>query len=268
MMPLSGGHRPLSRRPPALSCTPKHKNDSRIAPGAVFVLSGAQQRLVKGKQGLVDFKDVVSAVGDEILDDDVELVAVGEGEARLHQQLPGLRQGQLQGDGKGDGRGLGWAVARIGADLGEELSIHVCPLVAGGVRHALLVDLPQQHLGKALVQTAEPLIQLRGPGRLGVSARGVEQRFLLRRSRRRGLGGDCRLGALPGVLFLSRKGEQTLFPLLCGGRSLGSGGLCRGVGRTGRRWAGLGGHGVQRPLPSRLPGTIRFRQPDKNKIKI
>ena len=50
----------------------------------------------------------------------------------------------------------------IRADLGEELAVNVGLFVALGICHAALVDLPQQHPGKALVQFAESLIQAEG----------------------------------------------------------------------------------------------------------
>ena len=47
----------------------------------------------------------------------------------------------------------------IGADLGEEFAVDVGLFVALGVGHAPLVDLAQQHLGKALIQLAEGFVQ-------------------------------------------------------------------------------------------------------------
>ena len=123
----------------------------------------SQQALVKGEQGLVDLEDVVVLVGNEILHDDVELAGVGESKARLLQHLTSLGQRQLQGYGKGHGGGLGGLVVDIRADLGEELAVDVGLFVALGVGHAPLVDLPQQHLGKALVQLAEGFVQAESP---------------------------------------------------------------------------------------------------------
>ena len=57
------------------------------SPGGRQFRSSAQQALIKGEQSLVDFKNVVVPVGDEILHDDIELAGVGEGKARLFQQL-------------------------------------------------------------------------------------------------------------------------------------------------------------------------------------
>ena len=45
----------------------------------------AQQTLVKGEESLVDLKDVVVPVGNEILYDDVEFAGMGKGKASLLQ---------------------------------------------------------------------------------------------------------------------------------------------------------------------------------------
>ena len=63
-----------------------HERAKRFTPGEKFLRS--QQGLIEGEEDLVDLKDVVPAVGEEVFDDDVELAAGREGEARLHQQLP------------------------------------------------------------------------------------------------------------------------------------------------------------------------------------
>ena len=90
-----------------------------------FHFSRPQQTLIKGEQRLVDLKDVVFLLPDEILDDDVELAAGAEGVARTGNEVTGLVQIQFQRDGEGDGRGLRGLVVRIVANLGKELTIHI-----------------------------------------------------------------------------------------------------------------------------------------------
>lgn len=58
-----------------------------IVASAFGIGSTSQQVMVKGEQYLVALKNVVVPVGDEILHDDIELAGVGEGKARLFQQL-------------------------------------------------------------------------------------------------------------------------------------------------------------------------------------
>ena len=55
----------------------------------------SEQALVKGEQRLIDFKDVVVSVLNEILNDDVNLVGVREGKTRLHEQFFRFIQRQL-----------------------------------------------------------------------------------------------------------------------------------------------------------------------------
>ena len=128
--------------------------------------SASQQALVKGEESLVDLKNVVVPVSNEILYDDVELAGMGKGKASLLQHLPGLLQRQFQCRGKGYGGRLGGLVVDIRADLGEQFTVDVGLFVALGVGDPGLVDLPQQHLGKALVQFAEGFVQI-GRGRDG-----------------------------------------------------------------------------------------------------
>ena len=68
--------------------------------------AGTQQRHVKLEQHLVALKDVEIAFLDEILQDDVELAAVGEGKARLFEQSVRLWKRQFQRDSKGEHGGL------------------------------------------------------------------------------------------------------------------------------------------------------------------
>ena len=128
-----------------------------VASQATFLR--AEQILVEGEERFVDLENVIVAVGDEVFDDHVKLVAVGERKAGLSEQIPGFLQRQLQRHGKGNGRGLGGPVLGVGTDLGKELPVHVGPLVTGGVGHAPFVDLPQQHLRKAFIQRLQAFVQ-------------------------------------------------------------------------------------------------------------
>ena len=47
----------------------------------------SEQALVKGEQRLIDLKDVIVSVLNEILNDDVKLVGVRKGKARLHEHF-------------------------------------------------------------------------------------------------------------------------------------------------------------------------------------
>lgn len=55
----------------------------------------SEQALVKGEQRLIDLKDVIVSVLNEILNDDVKLVRVREGKARFHEHFFCLVQRQL-----------------------------------------------------------------------------------------------------------------------------------------------------------------------------
>ena len=96
------------------------------------------QALVKGKQSLVDLKDVIVPTLHEILHDDVKLVGVGEREARFHEHILHFRKWQLKGDGECNDRGLGRLVGLVRADLREELPVNICLLVALYVRPSKL----------------------------------------------------------------------------------------------------------------------------------
>ena len=92
---------------------------------------------------------------DEKLHDDIKLIRMREREARLAEHILQLCKRQLQSDGKGDDRRLGRLIALIRADLRKEFAVDVRLFVALRVRHAALVDLAQEHLGKALVELLE-----------------------------------------------------------------------------------------------------------------
>ena len=77
------------------------------------MVSTSQQALVEGEQRLIDFKDIVVLMGDEILHDDVKLAGMGKGKARLLKQFLSLLQRQLQGDGKGHCGGFGGLIVNI-----------------------------------------------------------------------------------------------------------------------------------------------------------
>ena len=117
------------------------------------------QALVKGKQSLVDLKDVIVPMLNEILHDDVKLVGVGECEARFHEHILHFRKWQLKGDGECNDRGLGRLVGLVRADLREELPVNIRLLIALRVRHAAFVNLPQQHLGKALIDLFQCIVE-------------------------------------------------------------------------------------------------------------
>lgn len=68
--------------------------------------SGPQQILVKGKQRLIDLKNVIVSLLNKIFDDHIKLAAAGQCIAGLLQHISGFRQRKLQGNGKGDDRRL------------------------------------------------------------------------------------------------------------------------------------------------------------------
>lgn len=78
-----------------------------------------------------------------------------EREARLAKHILQLIKRQFQSDGKGNDRRLGRLITLVRADLRKEFAVDVCLFVALRVRHAALVDLAQEHLGKALVELLE-----------------------------------------------------------------------------------------------------------------
>ena len=62
------------------------------SPGERQIPSATQQTLVKGEEGLIDFKDIVVLMGDEILHDDVKFIGMGEGLSLIHISLQNLQQ--------------------------------------------------------------------------------------------------------------------------------------------------------------------------------
>ena len=80
---------------------------------------GTQQALVKFKQHHIDLINVIPLMGDEILNDDVELIAPGQSIASPAYEISGFLQIQLQCDGKCHSCCLGGLVLRIVPDLGE-----------------------------------------------------------------------------------------------------------------------------------------------------
>ncbi len=176
---------------------PSSQENSRLPVSPIGPLSPADQRLVKGKQHLVEGKHVVVAVNDEVLHNDVELAAVGQGKPRPPDEVLRLLQVQLQGNGKGQRGGLGGLIGRIASDLGEQLSVDVGLFVDLRVLFAGAVDELQQGLGKAGISAVQQLLQgicptrgsrLRGGGH-GQVDKGHAVR--LRRGRRARLGESC-----------------------------------------------------------------------------
>lgn len=82
--------------------------------------SAAEQRQIIREQHFVDAVDVVTLAADEIHDDDVELLAGGQGVSSPLQKIIGLGQRELQRDGEGNGRPLAGDVIGVGTDLRKE----------------------------------------------------------------------------------------------------------------------------------------------------
>jgi len=80
----------------------------------------------------------------------------------------------------------------VRADLGEQLAVDISLFVTLGVSHATFVDLPQQHLRKALIQFAEGFVQSEG-------SRGARGRHTLRFPYRHGGHGHPAALSLPAV---------------------------------------------------------------------
>ena len=53
----------------------------------------------------------------------------------------------------------------VRTNLGEQTPVNIRPLVALGVGESRLVDFPQEHLGEALIQQFQCLVQTAGDGR-------------------------------------------------------------------------------------------------------
>lgn len=123
-------------------------------------LSRPQQALIKGKQRLVYFKNIILFPPNEIFDDHIEFAAGTEGIARPGDEVAGLVQVQLQGDGKGNGRGLGGLVARIVADFGEQLAVHIGLFVDFRILFAAAVNELQQLLRESGVQMRQQVVQV------------------------------------------------------------------------------------------------------------
>ena len=70
-----------------------------------------------------------------------------------------FRKWQLKSDGKSNRCGLARLVELVTADLREEFPVNICLLVALCVRHAAFVNLPQQHLGKALIDLFQCIVE-------------------------------------------------------------------------------------------------------------
>ena len=115
----------------------------------------SQQHLIKLKQSLIDLKDIIIPIHNEIPNDLVEHATSREGESDGGQQGLSLVQIQPQGDGEGDDGLLGGAVVLVALDFGEGTLVHVGALVALHVGHTASVDEIEQHLLEAHVHIVE-----------------------------------------------------------------------------------------------------------------
>ena len=71
---------------------------------------------------------------------------MGQRKSRLHEHIFCLFQRQLKGKGKCDCSRLARFIQLVAADLREELAVNIGLLIALSVRHAGLINFPQQHL--------------------------------------------------------------------------------------------------------------------------
>ena len=108
--------------------------------GFLCVFLCTQQALIKFEEHHIDLIDIISSVGNEILNDDIKLVAPGQGITCTADKVSGFFQIQFQGNGKGHSSWLGWLVLGIVSDLGEELPVHIGPFIDVGVLFSGLVD--------------------------------------------------------------------------------------------------------------------------------
>jgi large subunit ribosomal protein L1 len=133
-----------------VSFTPEQITDNAIE----FV-----QALIKLKQNLVDLKNIVLLLQDEVLNDHIEFTAVTQGKSGTGDQILGFLQIQLQCKGKGDRRGLGWLIARIVADLGKVLLGKQGFLVDLRILLPALVDQIQKGFRKPRICLLEHILQ-------------------------------------------------------------------------------------------------------------
>ena len=90
----------------------------------------SKKLLIKLKQRLIDLKNIVIPIQNEVANDLIEHAAPGQGETDGGQQGLGLVQIQPQGDGEGDDGLLGGSVVLVALDLGEDTLVYVCLLLA------------------------------------------------------------------------------------------------------------------------------------------
>lgn len=122
----------------------------------------AQKQLVEFEQHHVDLIDIIAFVCNEIFDDDVELIAPGQGIAGTANEVTGFFQIQPQGNGKGNSGCLRWLILRIVPDLGEELPVDIGPLVDLGVFLTGAVYQSEQRFGETDLRVRDHFRQLFG----------------------------------------------------------------------------------------------------------
>lgn len=120
--------------------------------------SETKQRLVVGKEHFVDLEHVIAPVDDEVLDDDVGFLAVGEGIACTFQKVVRLVQRQLERHSQCEDGAFPGHVPFSRPDLGEQLPVNVGFLVDFHVRHSLLSDQAQQCAGEGFVEVVDHLL--------------------------------------------------------------------------------------------------------------
>ena len=85
---------------------------------------------------------------------------MGESVSSTADEVAGLVQRQLQGHGERDGGGFTRLVRGIAADLREQFSVDVRPLVHLGVGDPAFVDHAQKGLGEGFVYLVDHVFQL------------------------------------------------------------------------------------------------------------
>ncbi len=116
------------------------------------------------EEDFVDLEDVVDLVGDEVLDDDVELDGVGEGVTGAGKEVVGLGGAELEGQSKGENGALAGHVVRSGTDLREVLASEIGALVDFDVGEIFVVNDAEQKRREWLVEILERSVKRWGLG--------------------------------------------------------------------------------------------------------
>ena len=118
----------------------------------------SKRRLVVPEEDRIHLHYVVDPVLNTVFHDQVRPVARRERKPCSGQKVHGLIEAQLQGDGQREDCLFAGLVSRVAADLGEELSVQVRPLLTLRICESPFIDHTQEHLLEGLLDIFDQIL--------------------------------------------------------------------------------------------------------------